>query len=157
MVAPQMLRWAKSSQYASAKELYRDLLLPVHDRLMLAATLYTFDEVRRAHGGPLLISSGRRSQAKQQQLIKQGYRAATFSAHTMGVAIDVVVPKSMTDEQLVLEVVSAAVRLDLPRPRIGWMRYRVNGKSPIVHFDFAFLLQRQAWMPGQWFKVGAIW
>jgi len=152
--------WSVAGKYAPASELYRDTR--VEDKRILSATINTFDFVRELHGGPLGINSGRRSQAKQEELKLEGYRAATVSPHVYGAALDVDVPDGKRDEYLVALILGAAQIMGLPRPRIGYKQYRKGYTSSFVHFDYCFLLPpetlaslpesvRLAW------RVGAMW
>lgn len=144
------------SEFASPRELYRDPFLKDSEKLMLFETLATFDAARKLLGGPLAISSGRRSHAHQEELRRAGYRAATYSPHCYGAALDVVVPERMTDWGLVNLFFAAAQQMRFPRPRVGFELYRKDPhtrrtfKAPsgdegvtstFVHFDFIFLMR----------------
>jgi uncharacterized protein YcbK (DUF882 family) len=158
MVAPAFLRFIPRSTYASPSELYRDKYLAKEDKEMLAATLWTFDEARKRHGGPLIITSGRRTEQRQQELIAEGKRAAKHSAHTLGCALDVAVPFGKDDMYLVQLINAAAVELNLPRPRMGFVAYRGReDSSTFVHFDYAFLLPKQPGQPIAFSQIGIVW
>jgi len=151
-----MQRFVYRSRYATPKELYSDPLLTESEKLMMEPLLLVFDCARELHGGPLRITSGRRTQKKQDELIKQGYRAAKLSAHTYGAAIDIAVPG--TEDMYLLELIAkAAATLGLERPRIGVFCYRpgLQKCAPFIHVDYAFLLDIPN-LPPSWKKVGLI-
>ena len=144
------------SVFASAAELYRDPFLKDSEKLMLSETLAVFDAARQLLGGPLVITSGRRSEAHQEELRQAGYRAARYSPHVYGAALDVRVPPRLTDYGLANLLCAAAQQLRLPRPRLGFELYRKDPRtrmiaqviagteiysSTFVHFDFAYMLR----------------
>jgi len=150
------LQFVRESRYARSGELYRDPFLKLGEQVMLAETLACFDEARRLYGGPLVITSGRRSLAHQDELRRAGLRAAQYSPHCHGAALDVYVPDLLTDWALVGLLKLAAENLSLPRPRIGFLAYRSDERtrrvvqrtalgefvsSTFVHVDFVFLLR----------------
>lgn len=149
-------RFIPCSEFASPAELYRDPFLKDSERVMLFETLAVFDEARRMLGGPLSISSGRRSLAEQEALREAGYRAARYSPHCYGAALDVRIPSLLTDYGLAHLILAAAQHLNLPRPRIGYQVYRKDPgtrtvvktmtgtevvSSTFVHFDFVYLMR----------------
>jgi len=154
-------KWMRRSTYASENELYRDQRVAPADQKILEETLVLYDRIRGLHGGPLLINSGRRSAEKQEELRKAGYRAAKFSPHVWGCALDVRVPEGKTDEYLVALLFGGAQLLGYDMPRVGWRNYR-NGKSSstFVHFDFAYLLPLESIPMGArkaWLVRGLTW
>lgn len=148
--------WAVKGLYSSEAELYRDAR--VTERVMLKATLDLFDYLRELHGAPIAINSGRRSEAKQKELIAEGYRAASVSPHVYGAALDVDVPDGKRDVYLVALILGAAKLMGLPQPRIGYKQYRKGATSSFVHYDFAFLLPEGTLekVPPSW-REGVMW
>lgn len=55
----------------------------------LAILLTKINEVRAAYGIPMIVDSGLRSEAKQQELIAQGISNAPKSKHLLGQAVDI--------------------------------------------------------------------
>jgi zinc D-Ala-D-Ala carboxypeptidase len=51
--------------------------------------VYMLDQLRLAYGGPIVVTSGYRCEARQKELFKRIKGAARFSQHTLGTAADI--------------------------------------------------------------------
>lgn len=89
--------------------------------------------VRRKWGKPLKINSGYRTKEKQQLLKDQGYKTATFSPHTKGMASDLETV-SVSDTKHLVAVIKLCARNLKLNVRIGYMQYLANGQT-FVHVD----------------------
>ncbi len=133
---PKVTLYTKFSRFACQGELYRDPHLTAWERFMYQPTLRIFDDVRIRTGGPLIITSGRRSRVLQDRLIREKKTRAKYSPHLYGLALDVRVPFArMTREEFVQLVRDSSVRLGLP-VRIGWKLY-AKKRTRHIHFDTA--------------------
>lgn len=156
------LEWVRRSMYATPKELYQDTYLQDAERYMASPILDVFDLVRKKFGGPIAITSGRRTFRRQRQMHRENKRAAALSTHCYGVAIDIQCPmvspdQRMEDMDLAALVSEAAAELDFDRPRIGMLRYRPSpGKTAtFIHVDMGFLLADPT-LPTAWRQPGLI-
>lgn len=145
----------KSSRYALESELYspNDAYLKDRDKWMNAEVLDVFDSVREKVGGPLSITSGKRSTKYQKELRRKGYRAASISPHCLGIAIDIRVPEGMEDSDLATLFIQESVQICKVSPRIGYLAYRNSPKesSTFIHFDLAPMVYwRHSGLPGSW-------
>lgn len=155
------------SEHASPAELYRDdANLTDQTRMMVREVLEVFERLRAQHGGPIAISSGRRSEAKQEFLHRNSKRAAKESTHVIGLALDLVVPAGMRDTAFVEQIDKIARDVcGGIAPRLGYLRYRKSPKksAAFVHFDIApwasFFVPdavTHAW-PEDWKIPGIVW
>lgn len=104
------------------------------DELLLSEILIDFLQyVRVKWGKPLKINSGYRSKEKQQQLKEQGYKTATFSPHTKGMAADLDTVSASETKHLVSMIQLCAKNLKL-NVRIGYQQY-LNAGQTFVHID----------------------
>lgn len=102
--------------------------------LMLSEVLIDFLQVVRTKWGkPIKINSGYRSAEKQKQLKAQGYKAATFSPHTKGMAVDLDTTSKSETNQLAQLVLNTAKQLKIP-VRVGYLQYLGIGQT-FVHVD----------------------
>lgn len=156
----------RSSEFASEWELYgKDPSLPREELFMAEPLLLAFDEVRRDLGGPLIITSGRRSLAKQAELFKNpNVNAGRVSTHCYGLALDVQVPWGMKDSELAKKFVGTCWRFAERVPRCGYLWYRdAKLSSYFLHVDLGPLLFRKdsgepllPGLPDSWRKEGLI-
>ena len=89
--------------------------------------------IRRRWGKPMKVNSGYRTKAKQEQLKAQGYKAATFSPHTKGMAADIDTTSKQETNDLAQLMVNTAKQLKLPI-RVGYLDYLKVGQT-FVHID----------------------
>jgi hypothetical protein len=116
-----------------------------------------FEEARRLLGRPIGINSGYRTEAYQKHLKEIGYKAATYSPHCRGAALDLAIPTGTTYLALVTLFKQAAKNLGLPKPRFGYKAYGYT----FVHFDLVFMLFTPFFTeknprPNEWWE-GAEW
>lgn len=94
-----------------------------------------FDKVRAKRAKATYINSAGRSNARQNQLIANGERAASQSTHVVNMAFDVDTLNADETKQLVRDVELSAKELGI-KVRIGWKEYMKEGKT-FVHMDVA--------------------
>ena len=93
-----------------------------------------FELLRTARGKAIPINSGWRSAEKQAELLADpAYKAATYSPHIEGLALDL--GADSADEVDLLVDLLRKLRKSIPL-RIGFQQYRDNGQT-FVHFDVA--------------------
>jgi len=123
------------------------------DVILSGQLIRVFEGLRAKLGKPIRITSGYRSQTKQDQLRAGGYRAAVTSPHVRGYALDLAYDGE-TDMIRML-----AILRDEPGIRIGWKEYRNAGQS-FIHIDvaplaYAVLADRS--FPLAWRSPGLEW
>jgi len=91
------------------------------------------DRYREIKGVPVKVNSLDRSEAKQKELIQQGYRAATFSPHVYNMAADIDTVSKVDTINSVPILRQAAKELGI-KIRIGFQQYMKDG-STFIHFD----------------------
>ena len=91
------------------------------------------DEFRKRVKKPVRINSGYRSQEEQDDLRKRGHRAAKFSPHVQGMALDIdTISKTETYTHVrILEQISKELDIKI---RIGFRKYLKDGNT-FIHFD----------------------
>lgn len=95
--------------------------------------LQVLQEYRKRIDKPVKVNSAYRSQEKQKELRKQGYRAATFSPHCEGMAVDIDT-RSNSETQKGVELLRQ-ISKDLGiKIRIGWEQYQKEGQT-FIHVD----------------------
>lgn len=100
----------------------------------LAAPLVLLaDKYRELKGKPVKINSAFRTKEKQEQLKKDGYRAAKYSPHCEGMAFDVDTI-SERDTRNSVKVLKKAAKMLGYKIRIGFESYLKVGNT-FVHFD----------------------
>jgi hypothetical protein len=120
--------------------------------MLFEPTIQLFEKVRELVGKPIPINSFYRCVEKQDELIRDGYKAAkTNPPHCLGVAMDLGLPQGYTARGLMKVVKRAAKELGLPVPRCGHIEY----KEAFLHVDFAFMLKPNP-APDKFFE-GAEW
>jgi uncharacterized protein YcbK (DUF882 family) len=99
---------------------------PVIDK-NLATLLERMNELRAIYAKPMIITSGLRSDEKQQELIKQGKSTARVSKHLSGNACDVA-DKDGSLGKWILENEEILVRIGLwcehPSATNGWVHFQ---------------------------------
>lgn len=91
------------------------------------------DVARRIYGKPIKINSSFRTQNKQDELRKEGYRAATFSPHCVGMAWDLDTKTVSETLELVNALKLAATYLNY-QIRLGYKEY-MKDYMTFVHVD----------------------
>jgi hypothetical protein len=105
--------------------------------ILFEPTIQLFEKVRELVGKPIPINSFYRCVEKQDELIRDGYKAAkTNPPHCTGAAMDLGIPKGYTARKLINAIKKAAKELGLPAPRIGSKAYGYA----FVHVDLVFML-----------------
>jgi len=91
------------------------------------------DEFRKRVKKPVRINSAYRSQEEQDDLRKRGFRAAKYSPHVQGMALDIdTVSKAETYAHVrILEQISKELDIKI---RIGFRKYLKDGNT-FIHFD----------------------
>lgn len=84
---------------------------PKSGEMMDPDFLAMLDEARDCAGVPFIITSGFRTVAYNQQLIKEGYPASKNSSHLLGLAADIYV----TDSQLRFVIIDALLEVGITR------------------------------------------
>lgn len=85
---------------------------------------------------PVRINSGFRTHKKQLALIKEGQRAASYSVHEKGLAVDIDTTsykETLSDVDLILQI---AKEMGI-KIRVGYMDYWVKMKQTFFHVDVA--------------------
>lgn len=96
------------------------------------------NEVRNAYGSPMIITSGLRSEAQQQQLISDGKSNAPKSHHLSGEACDI----ADSDKKL-----TEWVKNNMPLMEQIGLWFEDFGHTPTwVHFQ---ICQYSSWKPGK--------
>ena len=93
-------------------------------------------QFRERKGKPVRINSGFRSHKKQESLIKEGYRAASYSVHEEGLAFDIDThsyEETISDVDLLM-LVAKEMGIKI---RIGYMEYWFEKKQTFFHVDVA--------------------
>lgn len=98
-----------------------------------ADVIKVLDLTRELKGEALSINSLDRSKFKQDQLIRDGYRAAARSPHVAKMAGDIDTVSADDTHRTVALLKEAAKKLGITI-RIGWEDYLKNGQT-FVHFD----------------------
>lgn len=102
--------------------------------LLLSEVLVDFLQViRRKWGKSMKVNSGYRTKLKQEQLHAQGYKTATFSPHTKGMAADIDTTSRQETNELAQLMITTAKQLKLPI-RVGYLQY-LNAGQTFVHID----------------------
>lgn len=102
--------------------------------LLLSEVLIDFLQVVRLRWGkPMKVNSGYRTKAKQEALKAQGYKTATFSPHTKGMAADIDTTTAAETKQLADLMLNVGEQLKLPI-RVGFQQYLNIGQT-FVHVD----------------------
>ena len=127
LLTPYIARWE-----------YKDRLdgsLPVIECDGQAKAILTlfhiFNNIRVMWSNPIKITSGYRTLEHQKRLIKEGKKAAKYSPHTKGVALDILAGTTYDNEQLYHLITET-----YPWLRIGFHAY----KQKFIHMDVAPLL-----------------
>jgi len=120
--------------------------------------IQAFEDIRTIYGKPLFITSGYRDQEKQNQLIRQGYRAAVTSPHVRGYALDFSYdPK--TDGERVRDICRDIRKKYHGMLRIGWRTYWQAGQN-FIHLDcapMAWAKLQDGSMPNAWRQINVEW
>ena len=144
------ITFARTGKYSSEWELYgRDPLLAPEERFVAQPLLLAFDEVRESLGQPLIITSGRRSLRRQEDLfLNPRIKAGRFSTHCHGLALDVQVPWKMQDSGLAMSFIIACEKYAEVIPRVGYLVYRGSKSSSFhLHVDLGPLLFKKSPLP----------
>ena len=147
IVEPLRSEYVREGQFFGPDELYDNGPYAPSEALIFGPTIEVADEVRRQWGGPIVCSSGVRTEAKQESLRAQGYKAASYSPHVIGrSAMDL--DAASREEVLELVRLLREVGTDLSIPvRIDYQSYLNSGQT-LVHFDTAPLLAEDAHSDG---------
>jgi len=94
-----------------------------------------FKEIRERWGKAIPISSGYRCPKHQLELYKQEISTTPYSAHILGLALDL----QCKSEKEVLDLVRLIKDVN-PSLRIGYKRYLYRGQY-IIHIDNAYLMR----------------
>jgi hypothetical protein len=95
--------------------------------------ILVMDETREQWGKSLSLNSFDRTKAKQQELIKEGYRAAANSTHEWALAVDIDTTSNGETDKLVALIEQVSSKLNI-KVRIGWQDYKSKGQT-FVHVD----------------------
>lgn len=101
--------------------------------LIAEPLLCLLDAFREKTGQPVKINSGYRTEAKQQQLREEGYKAASVSPHCHGMASDIDTQSRIdtTTKVALLKQCAKALGLTI---RLGYNQYLNNGQT-FIHVD----------------------
>jgi len=91
------------------------------------------DGLREALDVPLKINAFNRNKAKQEQLIKAGYRAALFSPHVVKMAVDIDTDSVIQTRERVKKLKDVSSKLGI-KIRIGYEEYLQAGQT-FIHID----------------------
>jgi hypothetical protein len=124
------------ARFANDLSLYGQIV--VNSQLMRV-----LDQFREDVQRPITINSFNRSQEKQNELSKEGFRAASYSPHvvrkdqthgiTGGFAADIDTSSNEQTDKEVIILSQAAKKLGI-KIRIGWNEYKQN-KQTFIHVD----------------------
>lgn len=91
------------------------------------------DAFRKRVDRPVNINAFNRNEAKQKQLLKSGYRAATYSPHVVYMAADIDTLTALQTRQWVEIMLSIAKELNI-KIRVGFKKYLEIGQT-FIHVD----------------------
>lgn len=106
--------------------------------ILFEPTIQLFEKVRELVGKPIPINSFYRCITKQDELIRDGYKAAKSNPpHCTGAAMDLGIPEGYTAQKLYNVFKKAAKELGFPIvPRGGWKAYG----GAFLHVDLTPLM-----------------
>jgi len=91
-----------------------------------------FENIRAYYDEPIVITSGYRCPEYQEILRSKGYKAAKYSPHNFGVALDIMGHTIEDTAKLY-----AYIKKQFPDVRLGYFKY----KEHFIHMDVAYLLK----------------
>ncbi|WP_028978954.1 DUF882 domain-containing protein [Sporocytophaga myxococcoides] len=91
------------------------------------------DGLRETLGVPLKINAFNRSNAKQEQLRRAGYRAAKFSPHVAKMAVDIDTDSIIQTRERVKKLKEVSSKLGI-KIRIGYEEY-LQADQSFIHID----------------------
>lgn len=126
-----------------------------YGKLVVSAQLMAVaDKYRDMKGMPVRVNSFNRSRSKQEQLLKDGYKAAQVSPHEYFLAMDVDTDTEHETRLNAAMIREAAKQLGI-KVRIGFEQY-LKAKQTFIHFDVCpeFFGKEGVWYskphPKQW-------
>lgn len=131
----QNMNHLPSSHLAPHIHLLNDNVTDNGDIIMNELLINIFEEIREKVGKPIKINSGYRSEKKQAELIKQGYKAAEVSPHCQGWALDLDYGDTL-DGRMLLACARNIRSVHNGYIRIGYKQYLDAGQS-FIHIDIA--------------------
>jgi len=151
------------SAHFAPYELYDSGRFAPAEKKIYGPILDFVEELRKEMGRPLRINAGVRTQAKQRDLKRRGYKAATYSPHVYRCALDIDTTSKSQTRRLVSAIRRVSRRTGIPI-RIGWKSYMRSGMT-FVHIDCAPLIAAAAlregkiprWVYNAWKNPGAEW
>lgn len=111
----------------------RENLLKYGELLVAEQLIRVLDEFRARTGLPCVLSAFNRSQARQNELRKLGYRAAAFSPHVAYMAADIDTASEARTRDWVKVLMQVSIDLGI-KIRIGFEQYLSAGQT-FIHLD----------------------
>ena len=121
------------------------------EAFLFSPMIKLFNAVREKLAVPIRINSFYRCKKHQEELKKQGYKAATISPHNYGCGMDLTIPQGMTIKELMQAFKKESLELGYGVPRFGHKLYN----DTFLHVDLAYLLKNNP-CPAAW-REGVEW
>jgi hypothetical protein len=155
--------YVAESKHFSQKELYDAAPFAPSTKLIYGPTLELAEAIRKEWGRPLRVNAGVRTKAKQADLKRRGYKAATYSPHVYRCALDIDTTSRDETERLVRVIRKVSRETGIPC-RIGWQSYLRSGMT-FIHVDVAPMIAAAAleagaiprWVYKAWSQAGLEW
>lgn len=152
----------KIGKYFSISEFRFQEDIRLYGQVVICELLFmVLNRYRELKGEPVNLNSLNRDRKKQEQLLKDGFRAAKVSPHEYFLAADVDT-KDQADTLLSVPIMRQAAKDVGVKVRIGWHDYLKVGQS-FLHVDVCveYFGKGKVWNsqphPPQWEAAGSEW
>jgi len=130
----QLIRGLKEDQLSKHFSIKEKKIGEFQPFLYAAPLIELLEAFREEMVSPVIINSGFRTHEKQEELKKEGYRAATYSPHEQGMAFDIDT-KTWKETQDQVAIISRIANNMKIMVRIGYMKYWHADKMTFFHID----------------------